>query len=85
MNELQIRQELFRLLLDETDVGLMNYFKSILKRKNATQEQEYDWADELSEQQIQSILQGKKDIEEGRTTPHEDVEKELDEFLKRKR
>ena len=84
MNELQIRQELFRLLLDETDVTLMNYFKAILNRKSPTQQQEYDWADELTEEQINSILEGKKDIEEGRTTPHEQVEKELDQFLKRK-
>ena len=43
-----------------------------------------DWSQDLSPEQIQSIMQGQKDIEEGRTTSLEDMEKELDDRLNSK-
>lgn len=43
-----------------------------------------DWSQDLSPEQIQSIMQGQKDIEEGRTTSFEDMEKELDDRLNSK-
>jgi hypothetical protein len=43
-----------------------------------------DWADQLSEQQIQLIEKGLKDIEENRLIPHKEAKERIKNYIKNK-
>lgn len=43
-----------------------------------------DWAEQLSEQQIQFIEKGKKDIEEDRLIPHKEAKERIKNYIKNK-
>jgi hypothetical protein len=43
-----------------------------------------DWAEQLSEQQIQLIEKGVKDIEENRLIPHKEAKERIKNYIKNK-
>jgi hypothetical protein len=43
-----------------------------------------DWAEQLSEQQIQLIEKGTKDIEENRLIPHKEAKERIKDYIKNK-
>jgi hypothetical protein len=43
-----------------------------------------DWAEQLSEEQIQLIEKGTKDIEENRLIPHKEAKERIKEYIKNK-
>lgn len=43
-----------------------------------------DWAEQLSEDQIQLIEKGTKDIEENRLIPHKEAKERIKEYIKNK-
>jgi predicted transcriptional regulator len=43
-----------------------------------------DWADELSEQQIQLVEKGKKDIEENRIITHKEAKEKIKNHIRNK-
>ena len=69
--------ELIEWLIRLNDNTLIDYLKSIKDSKSSSK----DWWDELSQQELESIDRGIKDIEEGRTHTHESVMKKYDKYL----
>jgi predicted transcriptional regulator len=55
-------------LSDQSIIEKLKLFKDNLSDKS-------DWWETLSEEEVKSIDEGLKDIEEGRTTPHSEVVK----------
>ena len=73
---LQVNQKINSLpvaLLQEVDkyIDFLNY-------KNS------DWAEQLSEDQIQLIEKGTKDIEENRLIPHKEAKERIKDYIKNK-
>ena len=66
-----IKLELIEWLTKLEDDETLEYLKVVKDSKSSKR----DWWDDLSEPQKASIERGLKDIEEGRTTPHEEVKK----------
>ena len=66
-----IKLELIKWLSDLSDNELIKHLKTI---KDA-QLDNNNWWSELSDEQKEGIQRGLKDIDEGRTTPHENVAK----------
>jgi len=66
-----IKLELIEWLTKLEDDETLEYLKVVKDSKSSKR----DWWDDLSEAAKASIERGLKDIEEGRTTPHEEVKK----------
>jgi hypothetical protein len=66
-----IKLELIEWLTKLEDDETLEYLKVVKDSKSSKS----DWWDDLSEPVKASIERGLKDIEEGRTTPHEEVKK----------
>ncbi len=60
--------EWLKSLSDQSIIEKLKLFKDNLSDKS-------DWWETLSEEEVKSIDEGIKDIEEGRTTPHSEVVK----------
>lgn len=60
-------------LKDHSIIEKLNFFKENISEKN-------DWWETLSDFEKQSIDQGIKDIEEGKTLPHSEVMKKYGRF-----
>ncbi len=69
MKQEAIKLELIEWLARLNDSDTIQYLKKI---KDAGSKQQ-DWWNDLPEQQKKGILRGLKDIDEGRTIPHEDI------------
>jgi predicted transcriptional regulator len=69
MKQEAIKLELIEWLAKLNDSDTIKYLKKI---KDARTKQQ-DWWKDLPEQQKNGILRGLKDIEEGRTVPHEEI------------
>lgn len=69
--------ELIQWLVALKDVSVLEKIKW-LKEQN---KEAADWWDELSNAEKASIEQGLKDVEEGKTTPHEEVKKNYGKWL----
>lgn len=63
--------ELIEWLTHLDDEDTINYLK-VIKDSNS---QQNDWWNDLTEEQIQGIERGLKDIDKGRVTPHDQVKK----------
>ena len=69
MKQEAIKLELIEWLAKLNDSDTIQYLKKI---KDARMKHQ-DWWNDLPEQQKKGILRGLKDIDEGRTIPHEDI------------
>ena len=75
MSTTEIKSYLHQLISDMDDESLLNKAKSLLT--SLVKGKEVDFWDELSDEDKADIDAGSKDIEEGRTFPHEEVMKEI--------
>jgi hypothetical protein len=66
-----IKLELIEWLMKLEDDETLEYLKVVKDSMNP----DHDWWYDLSEEEKASIERDLKDIEEGRTTPHEEVKK----------
>ena len=66
-----IKLELIEWLTHLDDDATIKYLK-VVKDSSS---QNKDWWDDLTEEQIQGIERGLRDIDEGRVTPHDQVKK----------
>lgn len=69
MKQETIKLELIEWLTKLNDLETLNYLKLVKESRN------HDWWIDLTEQQIQGIQRGLKDIDEGRIVSHEDVKR----------
>lgn len=66
-----IKLELIEWLMKLEDDETLEYLKVMKDSKTSKR----DWWDDLTDEQKKSIEKGLKDIDEGRTVPHEEVKK----------
>lgn len=66
-----IKLELIEWLTKLEDDETLEYLKIVKDSKSS----KHDWWDDISEPEKSSIERGLKDIEEGKTVPHEEVKK----------
>ena len=66
MNTQSRKDRLIEYILNLQDNNLLDKFESLLPKKQ-------DWANELSEQQRQGIIDAKKQIQEGKTLSSDEV------------
>ena len=59
--------DLMKAILDIEDISLIKKVKKLLKKE------EYDWFDDLSEEQQQSVMRGLEQADRGETIPHEEA------------
>ncbi len=78
MNNLELKHDLLRLILNLDDVKLLKQIKQMISGKTKG---EYDWADDLSEDQLKQIEVGKWQIKNGHFFSHDEVESEIDALL----
>ena len=69
--------QLIEWLINLNDKSLIDYLSTIKDSGTA----ETDWWDELSEDQLESIQRGIKDIEDGRIHSHQSVMKKYELYL----
>jgi hypothetical protein len=71
MEQETIKLELIEWLTKLNDLETLNYLKVVKESRYVNN----DWWNDLTEQQIQGIQRGLKDIDEGRIVSHEDVKR----------
>lgn len=71
MEQETIKLELIEWLTKLNDLETLNYLKVVKESRYV----DNDWWNDLTEQQIQGIQRGLKDIDEGRIVSHEDVKR----------
>ena len=71
MEQETIKLELIEWLTKLKDIEILNYLK-VVKESTTSKN---DWWNDLTEQQIQGIQRGLKDIDEGRVVSHNVVKK----------
>lgn len=59
--------------------------ETVLKYMNGLAQSDYDWADDLTEEQLAQIQQGTEDIEQGKYVTSEQLHEETKAFFERKR
>jgi len=66
-----IKLELIEWLTHLEDEATINYLKLVKESSS----QQNDWWNDLTDEQIQGIERGLKDVDEGRVIPHDQVKK----------
>ena len=71
MEQEAIKLELIEWLTKLNDIETLNYLKVVKESRLLN----HDWWNDITEQQMQGIQRGLKDIDEGRFVPHEEVKR----------
>ncbi len=71
MSQETLKLELIEWLSRLKDNATLEYLKTVKDSKTKN----YDWWNDLTEDQKQGIERGLRDIDEGKTVPHEQVKK----------
>tara|TARA_B100000683_G_scaffold268986_1_gene305110 strand:- start:2277 stop:2504 length:228 start_codon:yes stop_codon:yes gene_type:complete len=71
MGQEAIKLELIEWLSKLEDADTIKYLKIVKESRSSNT----DWWDDLTDSQKQSIERGLRDIQEGKTTPHNDIKK----------
>ena len=71
MGHESLKLELIEWLMKLEDDETINYLK-VVKDSSTS---DHDWWDDLTDEQKQGIERGLKDIDEGRTIPHDEVKR----------
>lgn len=80
MSTSELRSNLHQLIDRISDQSILEAVYTLL---SGNRTETSDWWDELSEDQKKSIELGLKDVEEGRTIPHNEVMQEVRNLLKK--
>ena len=78
MKNVELKYDLMRLIMELEDISLLQQIKKMIAGKA---KEDYDWADDLTQEQIKQIEVGKWQIATGQTVTHEEVEAEIDALL----
>jgi len=83
MTNTELKYDLIRLIIQLDDYGVLQSLKKMIVGK--TKESDYDWAEELSDEQLELIKLGEEQLKNGEFLSGEEVHLGAKELLERKR
>jgi hypothetical protein len=81
-NSAELKNDLIRLIIELDDVGFLQHLKKVVVGKT---KEEYDWADDLTESQLQQIKLGELQIQAGQYVTSQQMREETKAFFEQKR